>query len=179
MIRKATEEDLPYISQIYEDLHTLEEQGTASIGWIRGVYPTLATAKSALRRGDLFVQEDNGIVGAAIINQQQVDSYQEAHWNYDAPDQEIMVLHTLVISPKASGKGHGREFVQFYETYALEHNCHYLRMDTNAINLRARAMYKKLGYQEIGIVPTVFNGIENVQLVLLEKCLNNIEKTSE
>lgn len=104
MIRKATEKDLPHISQIYEDLHTLEEQGIASIGWIRGVYPTLSTAKNALHRGDLFVQEDNGIVGAAIINQLQVDSYKEAHWNYDVPDQEVMVLHTLVISPKPPEK---------------------------------------------------------------------------
>ena len=30
---------------------------------------------------------------------------------------------------------------------------------------------KKHGYTEIGIVPTVFNGIEDVQLVLLEKYL--------
>ena len=42
-------------------------------------------------------------------------------------------------------------------------------MDTNARNEAARAMYRKLGYREIGIVPTVFNGIEGVQLVLLEK----------
>jgi len=32
-------------------------------------------------------------------------------------------------------------------------------------------MYKKLGYAEIGIVPTDFNGIPDVQLVLLEKKL--------
>ena len=32
-------------------------------------------------------------------------------------------------------------------------------------------MYQKLGYEEIGIVPCVFNGIEGVQLVLLEKRL--------
>ena len=38
-------------------------------------------------------------------------------------------------------------------------------------NMTARAMYKKLGYKEIGIVPTVFNSIPDVQLVLLEKYL--------
>ena len=42
-------------------------------------------------------------------------------------------------------------------------------MDTNERNKRARAMYSKLGYKEAGIVPTVFNGIEGVGLVLLEK----------
>jgi ribosomal protein S18 acetylase RimI-like enzyme len=44
-------------------------------------------------------------------------------------------------------------------------------MDTNVRNERARTMYRKLGYKEIAIVPTVFNGIPNVQLVLLEKHL--------
>ena len=32
-------------------------------------------------------------------------------------------------------------------------------------------MYKKLGYREIAVVPTVFNGIPDVNLVLLEKYL--------
>ena len=44
-------------------------------------------------------------------------------------------------------------------------------MDTNARNVAARGLYKKLGYKGIGIVPTEFNGIPDVQLVLLEKHL--------
>ena len=44
-------------------------------------------------------------------------------------------------------------------------------MDTNALNLPARRLYKHLGYREVGIVPTTFNGIPGVQLVLLEKHL--------
>lgn len=168
--RKAERADIPAIAEIYADIHTAEESGKTSTGWIRSIYPTRKTAEQSLERGDLFVAEDNGIiVGTAIINQQQVDVYEKGNWSYDAPDAEIMVLHTLVISPKYSGKGYGSGFVRFYEEYALSHNCRYLRIDTNAKNARARAMYKKLGFQEIGIVPCVFNGIEGVQLVLLEK----------
>ena len=36
-------------------------------------------------------------------------------------------------------------------------------------NERGIALYKKLGYEEIAIVPCQFNGIDGVQLVLLEK----------
>jgi len=61
--------------------------------------------------------------------------------------------------------------VAFYEQYALQNGCFYLRMDTNARNTRARALYKSLGYTEPDIVPCVFNGIPGVQLVLLEKKL--------
>ena len=168
--RKATEADIPEIAAIYDDIHTGEEKGETTIGWIRSIYPTAETARAALLRDDLFVQEDEShIVGAAIINQSQVDVYEGAPWRYPALDEQVMVLHTLVISPKAARRGYGSAFVSFYEQYARDHHCPFLRMDTNARNIRARALYKKLGYEEIAIVPCQFNGIDGVQLVLLEK----------
>ena len=170
--RKAVPADLAAIAQIYEEIHTEEESGRVSIGWIRGVYPTLQTASAALERGDLFVGEEDGrIVGAAVINQLQVDVYEGAPWQYPAEDKEIMVLHTLVIAPALARSGYGRQFVTFYEEYARAHGCPCLRMDTNARNTRARALYAGLGYAEIAVVPCVFNGIDGVQLVLLEKML--------
>ena len=172
MIRKALAADIPAVASIYDKLHTEEEAGRATIGWIRGVYPTEDTARQALSRHDLFVLEDSGsIVGAAIINQTQVDAYYGGPWAYEAEHAEVMVLHTLVIDPDAAGKGFGKQFVAFYEDYARQNGCRCLRMDTNSRNARARAMYRKLGYREAGIVPCVFNGIEGVGLVLLEKVL--------
>ena len=171
-IRPATPGDIAAVAHIYDAIHTAEEQGLSTIGWIRGVYPTQQTAEASLARGDLFVAEADGqVVGAAIINQQQVDVYQGAPWQYPAPDEQVMVLHTLVIHPQTAGHGYGTQFVAFYEAHARAHGCPFLRMDTNARNTAARALYKKLGYAEIGIVPCVFNGIDGVQLVLLEKCL--------
>ncbi|MBQ8620177.1 MAG: GNAT family N-acetyltransferase [Clostridia bacterium] len=171
-IRKAIPSDVSAVAAIYDAIHTAEEAGETTIGWVRGVYPTEKTADAALARGDLFVLEDDGrIAGAAIINQSQCDGYETASWQYPAEDCEIMVLHTLVIHPAAARRGYGKAFVSFYEEYAREQGCRYLRMDTNERNARARAMYKKLGYREIGIIPTVFNGIAGVNLVLLEKAV--------
>ncbi len=171
-VRKAAARDIDAVSAIFEDIHTEEECGRTSIGWIRGVYPTRATAAAAVERGDLFVLEDGGsILGAAVINQIQVDCYAGAKWRYAAADEEVMVLHTLVISPKAARKGYGKAFVAYYEKYAREKGCSYLRMDTNARNAGARTLYQKLGYAEVDIVPCEFNGIPCVQLVLLEKYL--------
>ena len=171
-IHKASKADIPAVGAIYDAIHTAEEAGLTTIGWVRGVYPTIDTAQAAYAREDLFVLEDEGcILGTAIINQIQVDVYAGAAWQYPAADCEVMVLHTLVIDPGAAGKGYGRAFVGFYEEYARAQGCRYLRMDTNERNARARALYQKLGYREIGIAPTVFNGIEGVNLVLLEKAL--------
>ena len=110
-------------------------------------------------------------MGTAVINQIQVDIYNDAPWQYDVPDDEIMVLHTLVIDPFTKGKGYGSAFVEFYEKYALENGCAYLRMDTNVLNAAARKFYDHRGYKEIAVAPCRFNGIPDVDLVLLEKKL--------
>ena len=172
MIRKATAADLDAVGEIYREIHEAEARGEITTGWLRDVYPVRATAEAALGRDDLFVMEDGGrVIGAAVINKLQVDVYEGAAWQFDVPPNEVCVLHTLVISPAVSGRGCGTAFARFYEQYAREHGCRELRMDTNERNRAARSLYAKLGYREIGVVPTVFNGIPNVQLVLLEKQL--------
>ena len=172
MIRLARASDLPAIAAIYGRIHDAEEAGAITTGWLRGVYPTEATARSALVAGDLFVMEDDGaIVASARVNREQVDAYARVPWRYAANDDEVMVLHTLTVDPAAARRGYGRQFVRFYEQYALEHGCLVLRIDTNAKNAVARAMYARLGYVESGVVPTVFNGIPDVMLVCMEKRL--------
>ena len=170
MIRKAVSSDIDAVAAVYEAIHRAEEEGRIRVGWIRDIYPVRATAEEAVKRGDLFVLEEDGIiVGAAVINRIQVDVYYGAPWEYEAGEDQVCVLHTLVISPRYAGRGLGRAFVSFYEALAKAQGCTELRIDTNEKNLAARAMYRKLGYKERAIVPTVFNGIPDVNLVLLEK----------
>lgn len=174
MIRKATVEDLDAIEAIYDAIHSQEESGAVSIGWDRAIYPTRATAAAAVVAEDMYVMvadDSDAIVAAARINQEQVPEYADAAWQFDAPAEQVMVLHTLVVDPAAGGHGYGKRFVAFYEQLAFESSCPFLRMDTNERNVRARALYKKLGYAEPDIIPCVFNGIEGVQLVCLEKKL--------
>ena len=172
-IRTAVLADISQIEAIYDRILSQEERGEVSVGWILGIYPTRQTALEALEAGTLFVLERDGTVAAAAkIDQNQVPVYADAPWRYpDAPPEQVMVLHTLVVDPAQGGKGCGSAFVRFYEEYARSHGCPYLRMDTNAKNAAARRLYARLGYWEAGVVPCVFNGIPGVQLVCLEKKL--------
>ena len=61
-IRRATKEDIPAIAAIYDAVLQKEEQGQYTIGWIRGIYPTEKTAKTAVECGDMFVMEEAGRV---------------------------------------------------------------------------------------------------------------------
>ena len=119
-IRKAMQADVPAVAGIYDRILLKEEAGQVTIGWLRGVYPTEQTACAALAADDLFVMEADGVICAtARINQVQVPEYRNADWRYaDVPENEIMVLHTLVVDPLCAGGGFGTAFVSFYEQYA-------------------------------------------------------------
>ncbi len=170
MIRKAVLSDLDGIEKIYNAIHSLEEDKKITTGWVRGVYPTKETAKASISNGDMFVLEQNGeILAAGKINQQQDKEYALINWKHKVDDSEVMVFHTLVVYPHLNKQGYGTKFFAFYENYALEHGCRYLRIDTNVRNTNARQMYKNLGYEERGVIDVNFNGIPGVQLVCMEK----------
>lgn len=173
IIRRATPSDLDAIESIYNKIFSKEEEsGKITTGWERGIYPRRETAEAALKREDMFVMEDDGyIVGSGIINKEQVDVYAKAKWKFAAKDSEVMVLHTLAIDPDKSGMGYGKKFIEFYEDYAREKGCKYLRMDTNEKNKAARSLYTKLGFNEIDCLPCIFNGLDGVNLILFEKKL--------
>lgn len=44
--------------------------------------------------------------GVAIINQIQVPEYADAAWKHESKEDEVMVLHTLVVDPFEKKKGH-------------------------------------------------------------------------
>ena len=88
-----------------------------------------------------------------------------------AREDEVMVLHTLVVDPSYKGRGCATRFVHFYEDLGRKRSCTALRMDTNERNAAARSLYAGLGYKEVGIVSCDFNGIPGVRLVCLEKLL--------
>ena len=172
MIRKANETDLKRISEIYLSIIKKEAVEGGQTEWKENVYPTYDTAKLALKRNDIYVYEENGsILATAIINHIQMDSYKDGGWKLDAPDDKILVIHTLAVDPAFAKRGIGKKFIEFYENLAREMHISSLRLDTNEKNYSARAFYKKLGYEEVNIVNTTFNGIPNYHLVLLEKVL--------
>jgi len=169
-IRRAEKSDTDAIVALFDAIHDEEAAGRTTTGWLRGVYPTAAVVETGLSNGDLYVAEDEGtVVAVARLNQEQVDCYFGAPWQYEAAPEQIFVIHTLVVDPKRKGQGIGSAFIRFYEREAIRMGCTVLRLDTNERNTAARRFYARLGYREAGIAPIVFNGIPDVNLVMLEK----------
>lgn len=172
MFRKATAADLAGIWDIYDAVLHGEETGQTHVGWVRGIYPTPELFRASLDADELFVCEQDGTISAAArINQIQSEEYSRAPWTILAPPEQVMVLHTMAVHPRMQGHGIATGFVRFYEEYAAQCGCTCLRLDTNFTNTPGRALYPKLGYTEVGVVPCTFNGIVGVNLLCYEKAL--------
>ena len=168
-IRRAVPADEDAVTQLYEEVFDAQDRSALFVGWVRGIYPTRDTVRTGIAAHDFFVLETDGIIAAAgRINRTQMPEYAHIDWQYTAPDEKVCVLHTLAVRPCCGGRSLGPEFIAFYHRYAAECGSPYLRIDTNEKNTRARAMYNKLGYREAGMIPTVFNGIPDINLICLE-----------
>lgn len=107
MIRLATEQDLPLVGSIYEEILAEEEKRPASFtNWQRGKYPTVEHARAALEAGTLYVAEEDGeVYGCVNLNGEQLAEYAALNWSVPADPEDVMVIHTLCISPRWAGRG--------------------------------------------------------------------------
>lgn len=173
MIRKATKEDVKKVIAIYDEIITLEENGPVVTGWKRGMYPTPRTAEEGFERGEMFVIESSGeVAGSMILNKRQDEHYSLADWPCDAEDDEVMVLHSFVVSPSHSRKGLGEKLFEYYEQYAIKNGCRCIRFSTNHTNFRSRNFYRKMGVAEVCELEREIRGVKGYS-VLFEKELGN------
>lgn len=173
MIRPARQSDLEAAARIYEEILDEEDRRPVSCtNWQRGVYPTLETARAALEAGTLWIGEEAGeIWGCVNLNGVQLPEYANIPWKIPARPEEVMVIHTLVVSPRFAGRGKAREMVAFCEEEARRRGRRAIRLDTYEGNAPANAMYPKLGYSFAGATEFFFQEFIRETLNCYEKAL--------
>lgn len=162
MIRKATTEDLSNVAALYQELHAYHDTHRNYCNWDKRIYPVRATAEDAEKRGFLYVCEreetpdgesggnGNPILAAVILNHIQPEEYRGVSWETAAEGEEVFVIHTLVVSPRARKQGLGKKMVSFAEALGKSLGCKVMRFDTSAFNKPAYTLYTGLGYRVAG-----------------------------
>lgn len=160
MIRQAVAADLDSIEEGYRDHFLHEKKHGAYTVFQEGVYPTRRDAEKALQDGALYVYQENGVVmGSIILNGQQPDEYRKINWPSQADDEEVNVIHLLMVRPCAGGKGIGSALVNYAVEIARKHSCTAVRLDTGEQNIPAASLYKKLGFQLAAVSSIKVGGI--------------------
>ena len=160
MIRLACADDLDAVDAIYDAILTLEEARPVSFtNWQRGKYPTLDHARRAMEEHTLWLAgEDGKYYGTFILNGIQLPEYAQIPWQFQAPPDQVAVIHTLMVHPDWSGRGKGRELVAFCEEESRRQGKSVIRLDTPEGNTPANLMYARLGYRLAGAAEFFFQG---------------------
>lgn len=150
MIRKAILKDVNSIEDTYNEHFQYELNHTAFTIFKKGVYPTKDDAERAIYAGALFVYEENGtIVGSIIIDKVQPIEYATIPWKEKLSEDEVMVIHLLMVRPSMSGKGIASSLIKFATELAQKNSCRALRLDTGSQNIPALSLYQKNGFEII------------------------------
>lgn len=74
------------------------------------------------------------------LDKSQAPGYKALKWKYNAPPDEVLVIHTLCVRPSKSGHGYCRAMVEFAKMYGQEHGCKVISLDTHVHNESAKKL---------------------------------------
>lgn len=173
MIRKAAFDDIELIEDTYNEHFKYETEHGAFTVFKKGVYPTGKDAEKAVAAGTLYVYEENNIIaGSMIADKVQPAEYAKIGWKETFSNDEVMVIHLLMVRPSSAGKGIATALVRYAMELARNSSCKALRLDTGSQNIPALSLYKKLGFQIAAAASmNVGNSIEHSGHLFLEKVL--------
>jgi len=106
---------------------------TAVRGWVQSSLATREDPGHAV----LVAELEGSVVGFVTLSPTH-------HWSGE-PEASI---GELVVSPEAEGRGIGRALVEAVMARARESGCTRISVSTGAANDRARALYRRLGFED-------------------------------
>lgn len=141
MIRKATQNDLPAIQNLYSILF----QGMAELepDYMQEAKQDEAFVQSVIREENDFtvfvVEEEAGIQGFAIVQLQHSPPYNSF------VQQHCVYLMDLVVNPETRGKGYGKALIQRVKEWGIEKQATYFELSVLTRNTQAIALYEREG----------------------------------
>lgn len=175
MIRIAARADIDAIEQSYLELFEYESKHVNYTGWVKDVYPTRATAEKAVDAGTMYALEAQGEFAASmILNRRQASEYAQIPWKCPSDDSDVLVVHTLCVRPRFSGRGFGRRMIEYALDFARKQGCRVVRLDTGAANHPAAALYASMGFRYAGKAHVFHEGVIDEDLIYFEYDLRKI-----
>lgn len=145
--------DIDELETLYDELNDYLQEGINYPGWLKSIYPIRETAEIGVHENNLFVLKiGDKIAGSFILNQKQEEAYNQVNWQIEVNDNQILVIHTLVVHPKFMKLGVSQKIMNFVKTYAMQNEIKSIRLDVAIQNTPAISLYEKCGYKYIGTV---------------------------
>lgn len=144
MIRRATQEDIPAILRLLEQVLAVHHQGRPDLFREKGTKYSGPELLEMMGQADvpIFVLEESGsVAGYIMCKMLKADG---------AAQEPITTLYVddLCVDESARGKGIGRQLMDYARDYAREQGCHNLTLHVWEGNPGAQAFYASMGMKK-------------------------------
>ena len=138
-IRLATEEDIPKIIELYDELTITTSQVEKSRSPSLDDYKRVFAEIRSDRRQELLVAEDQGeVVGTLVFLLAPNLSHRGTPWAF---------LENLIVTGKHRRKGVARSLLEYAVGRAREAGCHKVQLCSGRTREEAHQLYRSLGFE--------------------------------
>ena len=141
MIRKATHNDIPAITELYREqfremsklIPDFIKEGDQSVEFLE---KTMSNDDS-----DILVYENDGTVVGFILLQ----AKERPDFDFMLPGKYCYIMD-VIVTENSRSKGFGTALMNSAKDWAKEQNCSFINLDVLTTNTNAISLYEKLGF---------------------------------
>lgn len=171
-IRAAAPEEFEAAMGFYHRLTDAMQASAYRPGWEKDVYPARQYVADAIGAGELHLAYMGAeIVGAMVVDHHGNDGYAGAGWRVDAPEEALLVIHALGVSPRHQGRGLAKSMVAHAIGLGRAGGMRAIRLDVLAANLPAQRLYAGMGFAHVGTVGLFYEDTGLTDFLLYELTL--------
>ncbi|MDO4536840.1 MAG: GNAT family N-acetyltransferase [Coriobacteriales bacterium] len=147
----ATPADLDSIMELYFEAADAMEGTPHDCCWRRDGHPSPEFVGGLVATGSMLIaMEGDELIGAVGIDHDLGHDYGELAWLTCADDEQVAVLHLLVVKKAWRGRGLSRELLHVSLNEARARGMLTARLDATANNAPAIALYESEGFVIVG-----------------------------
>ena len=98
-LRNISIEELDQIRELYWRLLDSSPKYGQILQWKKNIYPNDDDWTACIVKGEMYlILQDTNVIGAVAVTNAQPEEYRKIHWTVKIEDQEVAVVHLLMIS---------------------------------------------------------------------------------
>ena len=171
-LEEASPNDLDQIRTLYWSLLDSSPKYSQILQWKKNIYPNDDDWNAYIAKGEMyFILQDADIIGAVAVTHAQSKDYRKIHWTIAAEDQDVAVVHLLMISPEYQGHGVATAALDEIIKLAESKKKWAVRLDAVKTNVPAQKLYEKYGFVNCGTAQEYYESTGTTEFIFYEYAL--------
>ena len=171
-LKKVSIKDLDQIRALYWRLLDSSPKYGEILQWKKNIYPNEDDWNKYIVKGEMYlILKDRDAIGAVAVTNAQSKEYRKIYWKVNADDQEVGVVHLLMILPEYQGDGAATAALDEIIKLAAGKKKRAVRLDAIGTNVPAQKLYEKYGFVNCGTAQEYYESTGKTEFVFYEYAL--------